>query len=973
MAINYSNDEILSILARTGPSSMLKTVRDIERCLEGKIEYSDPSTPFIMLLEASALSQADITLAHYQHLQKVYAKMATTKEDLYHTMTDEDFVGAFAYPSHGVIMLASPYNDIKSLAKRLDDTNIYHFIIPEGTVFTAGEFKFMVARQVDIRFMPKGGLQIIYSNSTLNDVFNFESNLINYEVKNIGIKGETLPFIAIDIDVFQMVVTSKEDTASETSGYNKTITFKDQFFMCRVYTRSMNNTGQWVGLNVTHSKMNYDIAVPTATITLLENAVKIKIPDIYFSKGLISSTVLVEVFTTKGNAMLNLYEFGDGTTIKLGLPESKYYQVTQTAPCAMIKSLTSSLLFGKSNIVGGINVPTFDTLKERHINHALTRKRPVSDIEIRNRLIDYGFDVSLSEETVTKRLFLGSRELPPSTFGKNTAFATTTMASLYTTLDKLRLNARVIDNGRRLTILPSALYSISGKNIQILDGIVADKLELMDADTLSQHVKNADYACTPFYHVLDSTGSTFEYRVYQLDSPKITNRSFVNINTTTEVTFGSSNIVVEFREPNYYITVFAKSSGEFDTSLIPKIFTQLTYTTPDKSYIGAINGRYVGESTDNEYIWEFKIETGLDIDVKNQMNVKNILIKNNELIETQMLLKQPFNLIYGLNDYTTTGLQKTEMDKLVVSHSGEYVAMVQESLIVTFGKHLDSLYTRSRSIKGNNQYQVYTDDVYDVYTENIYEIDEVTGAPKYKIVDGKMQFNIIHKKGDYVLDHEGHKVVKYEAGSIKKDGNGEPILVAEGIVDRTIDLFLINAIYRFASHANDRNYYASLGDTVVGYIENYIEPVGNDVDNGTKIKFYPKVNLGEVLVRGGEETQFTVNSALPFTLRVALSEEKYSSMSFREEIQQTIINILREEIKQRHISLNNLAKVISNNLSDDVFGVTIRSPYLSIDVPLYTLVNDTEVFTLARTLEKLANGVTQVGYDVQIDWVKQLN
>lgn len=971
MAINYSNDEILAIVARNPASTMLKVVKDIKNMLEEQgISYSDPSTPFVLLLEAAALTQSDITLAHHQHLKKTYAKMAMSKEDLFHTMTDEDLIGAFAYPSYGTMLLSAPFNDIHSRARILDNTNIHHFILPEGTVFTAGEFSFILPRKIDIRFMPKGGLQIIYGDSTLNDVFNFESNLINYEVIKMDIHGELIDFITISMTVFQMNIITREDSASSTSGFNKIYPIKDQFFMCRVYTK--NSLGEWSKLNITHSKMNYDINKPTATVVVLDNSVKIQIPDIYFSKGMISSSVLVEIFTTKGNINFNLYEYGEGNTIKIGIPESNYYISTQSVPIAMLRSLTSVLVMGQSNVVGGINQPDFDTLKDRHIQHALTRKRPVSDVEIRNRLIDYGFDVSLSEETVTKRLFLGSKEMPSSTFGKSQAFATTTMATLYTTLDLLKTNDRVIDNNKRLTILPSALYSLNGKNIQLLDSIVADKIEIMGADELTENVKRVDYACTPFYHVLDSSGATFEYRVYQLDSPSISRRSFIDINTTTEVTFGTSSVNIEFKEPNYIITIFAKSSGEFDTNLVNKIFAQLSYKTPDGSYTGAINGVYIGVSAEDEYVWQFTIKTGLDIDSTHRMQVKDIIVKNNQITDTQILLNQNFDLIYGISNYTTDGLQKTEMDKLVIGHQEDYVAMVHESLTVIFGKHLDGLYTRSRSIKGNNVYKRYEQDVYAYYDEDIYEIDKVTGLPKYEIVDGKMRFKVEHKKGDPILDSEGKQVIKYTAGTIMTDRYGDPILIENGKVERTIDLFLINAIYRFATHANDKKYYDSLGDTVVGYLENYIEPVSKDIDNGTKIKFYPKVNFGDVLVRTADDTQYSINSALPFTLRIALSEDKYNSLSYRDEVQLTIINILREQIKLRRVGINNLAKAISNNLSDDILGVSISSPYLSPDVPVYSLVNDTEVFTLARKLEKLANGVTQVGYNVKIEWVKQL-
>jgi hypothetical protein len=116
------------------------------------------------------------------------------------------------------------------------------------------------------------------------------------------------------------------------------------------------------------------------------------------------------------------------------------------------------------------------------------------------------------------------------------------------------------------------------------------------------------------------------------------------------------------------------------------------------------------------------------------------------------------------------------------------VGVTRERLKVTFGYALTNLWSRARSVVGEEQYAKWDVDVPATYLADEYELDPVTGRPKFTIVGGKITFNKTHSMGDIQYDSDGKIIYRYVKGDVKRDAYGKPIVTNTRGVVRQMDL-----------------------------------------------------------------------------------------------------------------------------------------------------------------------------------------
>ena len=76
--------------------------------------------------------------------------------------------------------------------------------------------------------------------------------------------------------------------------------------------------------------------------------------------------------------------------------------------------------------------------------------------------------------------------------------------------------------------------------------------------------------------------------------------------------------------------------------------------------------------------------------------------------------------------------------------------------------------------------------------------DAVTGSI-INIVDGKVKYNLVHRKGEQMTDNDGQLVWKHRQGDIMLDNNGQPIIDRPRDIIRRLELMVIDATYWFAT------------------------------------------------------------------------------------------------------------------------------------------------------------------------------
>ena len=58
--------------------------------LDGTVAIQDPTNPFVMLMEATAVNSSNPVIRMKNTLKKIYPDLATEKESLYHHLADDE-------------------------------------------------------------------------------------------------------------------------------------------------------------------------------------------------------------------------------------------------------------------------------------------------------------------------------------------------------------------------------------------------------------------------------------------------------------------------------------------------------------------------------------------------------------------------------------------------------------------------------------------------------------------------------------------------------------------------------------------------------------------------------------------------------------------------------------------------------------------------------------------------------------------
>ena len=99
------------------PSGILNvSLNRLQDMLDGKVELTDPSTPFAYLLETSCLNTAFAVQEYAMQTRKLYPRMANHDDDLSLHMSDFDYLGRFSEPSYANVIFNILFNDFKSKA-----------------------------------------------------------------------------------------------------------------------------------------------------------------------------------------------------------------------------------------------------------------------------------------------------------------------------------------------------------------------------------------------------------------------------------------------------------------------------------------------------------------------------------------------------------------------------------------------------------------------------------------------------------------------------------------------------------------------------------------------------------------------------------------------------------------------------------------------------------------------------------------
>ena len=944
-------------------SRILDTLRDTVN--GDDFELTDSNNPFIFLLEAGVMTSLAAIENHEQCLRKTYAAMATEYSDIYQHMADRDYLDRFDEPSYTNIILLIGKDELKEKAIPLSSKEVRKIILPRDSEFTVAGYTFTMQYPVEIRVMPHGGLQVVYDTTNANPVRTLSTNTLDWEIVTIPYDGKPIDYVKITLPVMQYTIRNYTESIVSGVRFVRDFGFSDNFYFARVWMRQSTT---WVELPTTHSEQVIDPLKATARLTVTDGSLRVYIPDVYIRNGLASGDIRVDVYSTKGKLALDLrsYQYNE-----FGINWRDLGNETDSSYTAPLSIFTYMTVYSHDIINSGRNGLTFPALRDRVIDNAIGNQViPVSDAQLESRLSDMGFSITKSLDFVTDRIYQASIEMPASTLAEVSTPIGTTNGIMETSFSELAELHTVRNNGNRLTLLPETLYVIKDGLVQVDDYGSLEAYNLLSVSDRVTAVNDSSLLFTPFHYVLDTNSDVFEARAYYLSNPTIDSKQFIETNTTLSVDIGTASYSISQTATGYRLLIVTRSDDTYKSFSDDQVFCQISFTPRGYNEVYAyLNGTLAGYS-EKERVWQFDLATDIDIDRNHDMIVTNFILTGDTPTDIPMQLNAEMNVVFGVTNYTTSDFKQSSIDQIIVTEDQGAKGITQERLRFNLGTHLSKLWTNARSVAGGVEYLRFDEDIYAKYDKDVYELDPTTNLPKISIVNSKVVFNVLHYAGDYVLDKDGNKIIKYQKGDVVVDTNGDPVPKNPRSVRRRLELFLFDARYLISDTAETKTYLTTTVDAMLQYITEDLPSIDDVLLEKTSLYLYPKITLGLIKVLLGDGTVMYLNAEQRFKATYYLTTAARRDSRLLEAIDKTTRSCIVNGLQGRTVSISNIMTDIRSNLSNEIIDVEMAGMGEEYDQYIFTVKDEKAKATLGKKLVVNADWSIGIQDDVAISYIK---
>lgn len=937
----------------------------IELAYANELDLVDPTNPFIKLMELNAVSTAAWFRRDEQVLRKIYASMAQDYSDLYRHMSNEDYIGRFSSPAaDGVFKLHFHESELIAKAVPVGDTGARKLIIPRFTTIQIAETTFTLQYPIEIRVMAHGGLRVVYDTTVVSPLQSLETNGLDWMVS----LQDGLRILIIDVPLWQFTRTVYSDTITPSTPFKKTYSLDDQFYHCRVYGVGTNGTKR--EYQVTHSEEVYDPRNVTALLQVSERGLTVEIPAIYYTNGLVSTRIQIEIFTTIGQLRLDLGSYNTSAyVVSWG---DDYNQAGDSIYSAPLTTLEIVGVYSISLIDSGANGLDFTTLQQRVIDNATKISLPITDAQLRAKLSLRGYDLLLSTDDLTTRTYLATRNLPTGVNDAFTVGASCSIDTVQSTLAFLTSLPTVKDNVNRITIMPNTLYRYEAGVPKLVGlGQRPDQLAAT-TDALLAMVNENQYAYSPFHYVLDTNFNSFEVRPYYLDSPEILGRVFIAENDTTQLSVSTRQYLIERDDFGYRLLISSKVGTNYAALPIEDLYVQLRFRPNNERDWAYVNGTFINE-LDGDYYWEFRLDSTFDIDENDRIILSNFAMYIEAPRDFATDLTSSFEIIYAVADYSIVGLRNSDIDNVLGRHllPADVIGITYESATISLGYAMKSLWTMGRSIAGDLEYQRYEADIPWLWETNVLKRNP-DGSIFLEVVGGEIQHTVLHRQGDPKLDDVGEILYKHRKGDVVRDDSGNPIEITTRQTQRQYDVFLVDGSYYYVNNDTDSGYRNSIGPSVVGFLKNDLDAMQNTLLENTRLFYQPKKTLGNVGVITEAGIRTNIASVLSFEVRYFLSTANYTNFELRRSIEVTTSRVINEVLRKATVSVSELVDRLRDELGNDVIAIDFNKLGPNADITAYTAIDDGNRCSVKRKLMQLPNGDLALIEDIQVSFVRHL-
>lgn len=969
--INYQSITIQTLMAnleqyKYNPSLIQRVILDyLDEVTSGQVDIVDPTNPFVFLLESSAVNTALAINENIINLRKQYPSLSQTMDEIYLHMSDKDFLNRFAVPSDTEFTFVIQVNDMYN--RMVYDTveKCGKLTIPRDTEFTVDGIVFTLQYPIQIKRFDNGVVQVSYDNTITSPLQTLSTNIIDYYVRR---DKDQVDWLFFKFPVNQFVIQTTYFPVQLSSVFSHNVIYRDQFYFCRVFQRNTATLNEWVELLVTHTDQVFDPFTPTALLKVYEGILTVTIPKIYFTSGLVSGDVRVDVYSTKGELTVNLSNF------KLAAFATKLRAINETRDIddyTTALTLASYYAYSDQFVSGGTNGIDFDTLRKRVIFNSIgIRQLPITNTQIEADVNNHGFDLVKNVDVITNRIFLATQKLPKPINTRLTTSANIGIGTLVTNVGFLSTIDKVSIQPLRQVILSNNLFKNVNGVLSLLNQSEREALLLLPRSEFLALVNSSYYLYNPFYYVLDHSTNEFELRAYHLDQPTLSNINFISQNPTLQLVVNTQFYEVVKIESGYRIRLIVKSGSFYKQLEDGLVQAQIAYYPIGENQLTFINGVQAGLDTDGERIWEFDILTNYDINSQHQLAVTNSRMFSDEAMTVLTSLTVELHVFYTTTSLTTTFVADDANDII-----GRFLlpdtaaAITHETLQLSLGNSLGNLWSRSRSYASGLTYDRYIEDIPLTYTERVYATDAITQSIfSIDSNTGDLVYDILHEVGDIVLDEHGETIYKHRKGDVVLDQTGKPVTVTSLSSDKEIDLLLVDGKYHFATDAAFINYRSELSSVLSTWITDDLVDIQAKLLEQTKIFFYPKTTIGMVKVFIENNLEDTITSEQSLKVDLYVARSIYDDITIRDQLRLITIQTLDSFISNSIVNITEIENSLRVLFGDTVKAFDIYNLGGDKNYKIVNLASEHNRLSLRKQLVQQQDGSMIIQEDVVVNF-----
>jgi hypothetical protein len=937
------------------PSSINQVMLNgLSLALQG-VDIVDPSTPFTFLLEATATATA-VGISKSEILtRKQYPFLAQSLEDLYHHMSDTDYIGIFGYGGTTTITFMVPVNQLINNAVELTPgSNVSTVIIPRDTQINVNGFTVEIGYPIIINVLPGELIQVYYDTSILNPLIQYNTNIIPYTFLTFN-GGNYLQFTlpAIQVSSFSTLFT-----LGETASFYQTISFPNKFCSARVFIN--NGTNSWVEINTTFSDMVYDINEPTMLLALNTGNLIVTLPDIYQSLNLVSTSIRVDIYTTLGNVTVDLSQVSYNNFSAFWY-NFDTLNTANTPAISAFSKINDILISSNSTITGGADPLTFSQVQQRVVYHIDSTKAPIRPSDVTALLTDKGYSSEILINTVTNRMYLASKNLPSNNNNGLSAVPLATNNNVKITLNYFpfnNVNSRsvIVHPSERTTILPTALFSLSNGDANLLTDDQIDTVNSLQGQPLCDFLNSGTYMFTPFTYILDYTTTVLNGRVYYLTKPYVIARQLMLQNNNRPYNIATMSSKIELIDRNYILILTAAIPVS-----IPSVICQLTYVDVNSASTIFLTSTALVQN--NQAIFTFNLETNFDLNSADQIELTNF-INGSYFTEPLFVdLTSTFNVFY-LIPGSNIGLNTSFDDKFLIPHdilTTGVIGATYETITINFGVTVPDLYCPVYENLAIPVPLTYNVNVLAYYDKDIYQ--QGPDGPLFTIDNsGEVQLVILHHSGDPVIDPTtmAQKILHYAGAPILDPLTGNVTMVpGTNSISYLFGVTLIDAKLKYSTGVLTSLYFNTLVDELIGYLQNDIAPISKMLNEQTWLWYKPPGESFTVNVSLGNGIVTTVLGLLDIQITIYMNNDGLQNQSLQKQTTNLIREVISEQLNSTTLSKSTLIEAINLILPPQAITLSIDS-YLPNNVEIVNILDTTQSFSINTMLKVMPDNTVDI-------------